>query len=404
MIDFLLYVKFNSFQNPKINLLFMLHQLLSLLLFFTVITSCNISKSENPADATTEAIEDQSWMNQKWLLKEINGRPVSSLTTMDPNPFIQFDSINGRVSGNAGCNTFTGGFKQISDTTLELSPLAATKKACQNMQLEDMFFDLLSKEGQWMFQDGFLIYGESLTIPWMKFRPEIITDMHNSRIALDWQGVYKGVLPCADCEGILTVIRLRDDQTFHMQRKYIGKSDKVYIVDGTFSWTEDGGTVVWANIDPKEMATQYKVGENKIMQLDLNGGVIEGEFKDQYILGKVSEGIKDKYWVLVSLQSKPVTQLSDDRKNPHIVLFSHDNQLRGYAGCNTIMGQFNSDHYMLEFSEIGATRMMCPDMEIESALLKVLDQTKSYDLKEDFLTLQDDDGVTIAAFEVDYMQ
>ncbi|HMQ06626.1 MAG TPA: META domain-containing protein [Saprospiraceae bacterium] len=382
----------------------MLHRLLLLVLFYICITSCNISKSDNSSDATTKGIEGQSWMNQKWTLEEINGRPVSTLTTIKANPFIQFDSIKGLVSGNAGCNTFTGAFKQISDTTLELSPLAATKKACQDMQLEDMFFELITKDGQWMFQDGFLIFGQSITIPWMKFKPEIITDMHSSRLALDWQGVYKGVLPCADCEGILTVIRLREDHTFHLQRKYIGKSDKVFMVEGAFSWTEDGGAVVWVNIDPTEMATRYKVGENKIMQMDLNGGVIEGKFKDQYILGKVSEGIKDKNWVLVRLEGKPVTHRSEDRNKPHIVLYSHDNQLRGYAGCNTIMGHFHVDHQMLDFSEIGATRMMCPDMNIESALLKALDQTTKYALKEDVLTLQSTDGVAMAVFEVDYMQ
>ncbi|HSH50375.1 MAG TPA: copper resistance protein NlpE N-terminal domain-containing protein, partial [Bacteroidales bacterium] len=29
-------------------------------------------------------------------------------------------------------------------------------------------------------------------------------DMHTSEISLDWQGTYKGVLPCADCPGIET--------------------------------------------------------------------------------------------------------------------------------------------------------------------------------------------------------
>ena len=37
-------------------------------------------------------------------------------------------------------------------------------------------------------------------------------DQHNSRNSLDWNGVYKGVLPCADCEGIETVITLLNDK------------------------------------------------------------------------------------------------------------------------------------------------------------------------------------------------
>ena len=37
-------------------------------------------------------------------------------------------------------------------------------------------------------------------------------DMHNAENSLDIAGVYKGVLPCADCEGIETTIVLKDDK------------------------------------------------------------------------------------------------------------------------------------------------------------------------------------------------
>ena len=34
---------------------------------------------------------------------------------------------------------------------------------------------------------------------------------HNSMNSLDWEGIYTGLLPCADCEGIQTVIKLNRD-------------------------------------------------------------------------------------------------------------------------------------------------------------------------------------------------
>lgn len=47
--------------------------------------------------------------------------------------------------------------------------------------------------------------------------PEVeqVLDMHTSQIALDWSGIYKGVLPCADCEGIETEVTLRDYNSYY---------------------------------------------------------------------------------------------------------------------------------------------------------------------------------------------
>ena len=40
-----------------------------------------------------------------------------------------------------------------------------------------------------------------------------IDSTHNAQNSLDWNGTYKGVLPCADCAGIEKEITLYKDQT-----------------------------------------------------------------------------------------------------------------------------------------------------------------------------------------------
>ncbi|MEZ5488459.1 MAG: copper resistance protein NlpE N-terminal domain-containing protein [Steroidobacteraceae bacterium] len=45
---------------------------------------------------------------------------------------------------------------------------------------------------------------------------------HNARI--DWVG-HRGVLPCADCAGIETVVILADDGTYSTHSHYRGKND-----------------------------------------------------------------------------------------------------------------------------------------------------------------------------------
>ena len=44
-----------------------------------------------------------------------------------------------------------------------------------------------------------------------------VPDMHNAQNALDWNGTYQGLLPCASCEGIATELVLNDDGTYRLQ-------------------------------------------------------------------------------------------------------------------------------------------------------------------------------------------
>jgi uncharacterized lipoprotein NlpE involved in copper resistance len=113
----------------------------------------------------------------------------------------------------------------------------------------------------------------------------IAKDIHNSQNALDWYGVYKGITPCADCEGIDTEITLNKDLTFVLKTKYLGKGDQtVFEKKGTFTW-DTTGSVISLN-DLKGSPNQYKVGENKLVQLDMDGKEISGNLAEKYILNK----------------------------------------------------------------------------------------------------------------------
>lgn len=110
----------------------------------------------------------------------------------------------------------------------------------------------------------------------------IAADMHNSQNALDWSGTYKGMAPCADCEGIETELILNKDLTFVLKTKYLGKEkDNVFEEKGNFTWNESGSF-----ISLKGIPYQYKVGENTLTQLDVEGKVITGLLADKYILKK----------------------------------------------------------------------------------------------------------------------
>lgn len=111
-----------------------------------------------------------------------------------------------------------------------------------------------------------------------------IPDMHTSESSLDWDGTYKGTLPCADCEGIETTLTLNTDKTYTKQSIYLGKEDATFETKGTFSWNEDGSVITLSEEDSG--TGMYKVGENQIWHLDRSGNQVTGDLAAHYILTK----------------------------------------------------------------------------------------------------------------------
>ncbi|HUH34690.1 MAG TPA: copper resistance protein NlpE [Moheibacter sp.] len=116
---------------------------------------------------------------------------------------------------------------------------------------------------------------------------EEMVDMHTSEIALDWDGTYSGTLPCADCEGIKTELTLNSDKTFELTHEYLGKRDvAVDTLRGNFSWAADGNNIELEGLKPGEASPFYKVEENRIRHLDMEGNPITGPLAENYVLSK----------------------------------------------------------------------------------------------------------------------
>jgi uncharacterized lipoprotein NlpE involved in copper resistance len=93
---------------------------------------------------------------------------------------------------------------------------------------------------------------------------------HNSRNALDWAGVYAGVLPCADCPGIETRLTLQRDGGFELSTRYLDRQPAPQTVRGQFQWNAAGNTIT---LDAAGQGRQFRVGEGRLLQLDRDGGV-----------------------------------------------------------------------------------------------------------------------------------
>lgn len=111
-----------------------------------------------------------------------------------------------------------------------------------------------------------------------------VIDEHTSENALDWAGVYEGILPCADCEGIETTIILNQDKSFTITEEYLKEPNLVIESKGTFGWDKAGQMITLEAED--DLKRNYKVVENAIIHLDSNGREIQGKLAQFYRLTK----------------------------------------------------------------------------------------------------------------------
>src|SRR5690606_12902780 len=117
----------------------------------------------------------------------------------------------------------------------------------------------------------------------------------------------------------------------------------------------------------------YRVGENRLVRLALDGTANTGALAENYTLTRVTPQITGWRWTLVELQGQPVTGLT---RAPFLVLDAAANRASGFGGCNSFSGAFVLDESVLRirFERMAATLRACTSgMETEQALHQVLE-------------------------------
>lgn len=91
-----------------------------------------------------------------WVLTELNGKPPVPGGVI---PTLNFSADGTSVSGNGGCNTFSGAYT-ATDTSIDIGPLIATRRACvdplANTQ-ETEYFQALEAATRYAIVDGQLV-------------------------------------------------------------------------------------------------------------------------------------------------------------------------------------------------------------------------------------------------------
>ena len=103
-------------------------------------------------------------------------------------------------------------------------------------------------------------------------------------------------------------------------------------------------------------------------------------------------------WALVQLGDNPVT-VSEGGREAYIALNAADGSVVGHAGCNRISTKYKQSGAQLSFGDVIATRMFCPDMPTETALLEAMKATAGWRITGSQLELLNGQQAPVARFE-----
>lgn len=235
---------------------------------------------------------------------------------------------------------------------------------------------------------------------------ETVADQaHNSQNSLDWAGIYRGILPCEDCEGIKTEIRLNYDNSYTLRQRKLDDHLTIAEATGRVEWNDDGSTISLVAEEKNKAAIKFKVIENGLMPLNGNpdpSAAAEGT----YALKKANGGIAlgEGRWNLFRLYGEEVTA-EEGRKQPYLIFNEAVYRVSGHNSCNQFSGKYTMmEGNRIEMDRFKSTLMACMPNNIEDRFMEVLDLADNYTLKGDTLSLNKAKMAPLAQFVLDYMQ
>lgn len=124
-----------------------------------------LDKSQVPADASSirytllKVLDKQkdlrTELNGSWTLAQLNDHPLNRMVAV---PTMTIDLSQKQISGNGGCNNFTGKIQNLTASNIDLGPVASTKKACLNKNVESEFNQALNRVNTFQIQGNNLTF------------------------------------------------------------------------------------------------------------------------------------------------------------------------------------------------------------------------------------------------------
>lgn len=108
--------------------------------------------------------------------------------------------------------------------------------------------------------------------------------------------------------------------------------------------------------------------------------------------------IRSKTWHLTELNAKSI----DGDANAYYIKFDPSNeQFSAKAGCNSLFGSFQlGENTKIAFSNVGATKMYCMNMEVENQFIQLLEKTNQIKINQNILIFSSANYQPLASFRL----
>lgn len=161
-----------------------------------------------------------------------------------------------------------------------------------------------------------------------------------------------------------------------------------------------------AKIDEAQILNIFETADNFTIS---NGKLALNKAKRaplaEFKAGKMDhDPIVEKYWKLKTLEGKDVKMADNQEREIFFTLKSQENRVTGFAGCNSISGEYTLEEgNRIRFKNMATTMKMCPDVDVnESEFLKIFELADNYTITDDVLSLNVGRRAPLAVFEAVY--
>lgn len=143
------------------------------------------------------------------------------------------------------------------------------------------------------------------------------------------------------------------------------------------------------NVSPYSVTIDIKKGVDKDFQ-KFEGC---GHYNTDYRLHDI--------WVLENLNGKTISKEDFNNELPSMEIRAAENTFTGFAGCNRMNGKLFFEKGLLRFTNIATTKMMCEPINKEPEFLKALQNSTTYSIENNRLTLSNPSGVLTVFKKID---
>lgn len=143
---------------------------------------------------------------------------------------------------------------------------------------------------------------------------------------------------------------------------------------------------------------------DKVHKYSVKGILKRADAKEQILTGCGNYIIDYRLhdiWALEEVEGKKIDPEDFKKGVPNLEIFTEEARFSGLAGCNSIGGKLFFENDLLRFTDIVTTEMMCDNFKTEKTLVKALESTTRYELKDNKLYLFNPEGTKAIFRKVD---